>query len=156
MPKLKAEKEKDIKQSIWDELYQYVRCDVMGYDQNQSLSKQMVLRLKGLSQNKFMANNKIPSTANYPFDTVLDTFKFCKSSIEKAVRDICFRDEQHKFNYILKIVENNLNTVYIRKKRQATTEYDVKHLSVVADASKGAEYQTKTDSSSNANFDDLW
>lgn len=156
MPKLKAEKEKDIKQSIWDELYQYVRCDVMGYDQNQSLSKQMVLRLKGLSQNKFMANNKIPSTANYPFDTVLDTFKFCKPSIEKAVRSTCFRDEQHKFNYILKIVENNLNTVYLRKKRQAATKYDVQHLSVESDASKGAEYQTKTDSSSNANFDDLW
>ena len=28
----------------WDELYEYVRTEVMGYDQNQSLSSEMVLR----------------------------------------------------------------------------------------------------------------
>ena len=36
----------------WDELYEYVRTEVMGYDQNQSLSSEMVLRLKGLLSNK--------------------------------------------------------------------------------------------------------
>ena len=35
----------------WDELYEYVRTEVMGYDQNQSLSSEMVLRLKGLLSN---------------------------------------------------------------------------------------------------------
>ena len=43
----------------WDKLYEYVRHNVMGYDENQSLSKNMVLRLKGLLTNKFMANNKV-------------------------------------------------------------------------------------------------
>ena len=37
----------------WDALYQYVRHNVLGYDDNQSLSRSMVLRLKGLLNNKF-------------------------------------------------------------------------------------------------------
>ena len=43
----------------WDNLYQYVRFNILGYDKNQSLSKKMVLRLRGLSFNKYMDNNNI-------------------------------------------------------------------------------------------------
>ena len=43
----------------WENLYEYVRHNVLGYDENQSLSRPMVYRLKGLLNNKFMANNNI-------------------------------------------------------------------------------------------------
>ena len=90
----------------WIELYEYVRKNVMGYDENQSLSKNMVLRLKGLPNNKFMANNNIDDTANYSFQTILNTFKFCMPDIQKVLRNSFFKYENHKFNYILKIVES--------------------------------------------------
>ena len=61
---------------VWDELYTYVRKNIMGYDDNQALSSTMVLRLKGLLTNKFMENNNIQSTANYSYDTILNTFKY--------------------------------------------------------------------------------
>lgn len=105
----------------WDNLYNYVRFDVMGYDKNQSLSKSMVLRLKGLLNNKFMANNNIKDTANYSYKTVLSTFKYCMPNIKRGLSNNVFNDENHKFAYILKIVESNLNTVYL-KMRNAENE----------------------------------
>ena len=100
----------------WEKLYDYVRYNVLGYDDNQSLSRTMVLRLKGLLNNKFMANNNIDDTANYSYEVVLNTFKFCTMDIQKALRTVTFENEDHRFNYILKIVEPNLNTVYMRMK----------------------------------------
>ena len=90
----------------------------MGYDDNQSLSRNMVLRLKGLANNKFMANNNIKDTADYSYKIILLTFKYCNSSIQRALNNVAFKDESHKFNYILKIVEDNINTVYMRMKKK--------------------------------------
>lgn len=42
----------------WNELYQYVKS-ILGYDENQALSKNMVLRLKGLTTGKFIENKNI-------------------------------------------------------------------------------------------------
>ena len=97
----------------WKELYEYVKKNVLGYDDNQALSKTMVLRLKGLLNNKFISNNNIEDTSNYSYKIVLNTFKFCIFDIQKGLRSNSFKDESHKFNYVLKIVESNLNTVYI-------------------------------------------
>ena len=99
----------------WEALYFYVK-NLLGYDENQALSSTMVLRLKGLLTNKFMENNNIESTANYSYETILTTFKFCSPDIQKALRTNRFVDEQHKFNYILKIVEKSINTVYMKMK----------------------------------------
>ena len=94
----------------WESLYYYVK-DLLGYDENQALSSTMVLRLKGLLTNKFIENGNIASTANYSYEVILNTFKFCSPDIQKTLRTGNFKDEQHKFNYILKIVEKNINTV---------------------------------------------
>lgn len=84
----------------WDELYEYVRTEVMGYDQNQSLSSEMVLRLKGLLSNKFMENNHIQDIASYSYKTVLNTFKYCSLDIQRGLSSNSFRDERHRFNYV--------------------------------------------------------
>ena len=95
----------------WESLYYYVKNNIMGYDENQALSNTMVLRIKGLLTNKFIENRNIESTANYSYEVILNTFKFCSPEISKALQTNRFVDEQHKFNYILKIVEKNINTV---------------------------------------------
>ena len=111
----------------WEKLYEYVKCNVMGYDNNQSLSRNMVLRLKGLANNKFMANNNIKDTADYSYKIILLTFKYCNSSIQRALNNVAFKDEQHKFLYIAKIVENNLNTVYVKMKQKEKIEEKIKN-----------------------------
>ena len=86
----------------WESLYYHVK-NVMGYDNNQALSNAMVLRLKGLLTNKFMENGKIESTANYSYENILNAFKYSSLDIQRALRTNNFKDEMHKFNYILKI-----------------------------------------------------
>lgn len=107
--------EKDMQE--WDDLYQYVRKNIMGYDENQALPSNMVLRLKGLLSGKFIENNNTKDKANYSYVTILNTFKFCSPTIQNALRANKFKDEMHKFNYILKIVESRINDVYIKTKK---------------------------------------
>lgn len=138
----------------WESLYEYVR-HILGYDENQSLSRSMVLRLKGLLNNKFMANNNIDDTANYSYQTVLNTFKFCTLDIQRGLRSNSFRDENHKFNYIIKIVESNLNTVYLRMKNVEKSKQKSETISMETATHSGAEYQTKTVKTSER-LKDLW
>lgn len=136
----------------WEELYNYVK-NLLNYDENQSLSKAMVLRLKGLLSNKFMENNNIQSTANYSYQTVLATFKSCSPQVQKALRTNNFRDEQHKFNYILKIVESNINDVYLRMKNIEKAKEEAKNVVVETYSHVGAEYKPTKKKNK---FSDLW
>ena len=138
----------------WDELYQYVRVNVMGYDEKQSLSKEMALRLKGLLANKFMESNKIESTASYSYETILNTFKFCSLDIQKALRTNNFKDEMHKFNYVLKIVEKNINNVYVRMKNVEKAKEEAKNTLVNIPIHTGAEFKPKEKKKNK--FTDLW
>lgn len=140
----------------WENLYMYVKSNIMGYDENQALSSAMVLRLKGLLTNKFMENKNIESTANYSYETILNTFKFCSPDIQKALRTNRFVDEQHKFNYILKIVEKNINNVYMRMKNVEKAKEEAKNTSIDATNHIGAEYQRKTKEVNNKLLNDLW
>ncbi len=139
----------------WDALYQYVKINVLGYDSNQSLSRFMVLRLKGLLVNKYVENNNIENTANYSYNTILMTFKYCMSDINKAFRTKSFKDEKAKFNYALAIVESNINTVYTRMQNTIKS----KEMTEKADTStfdySGAEYKPKTGKAS-SKLKDLW
>ena len=137
----------------WENLYHYVK-DLLGYDENQALSSTMVLRLKGLLTNKFMENNNIESTANYSYEVILNTFKFCKLDIERALRTGNFKDEMHRFNYVLKIVEKNINTVYMKMKNIQKAKEEAKNITVEVPIHTSANFkprEKKTDK-----FSDLW
>ena len=138
----------------WEELYTYVKSNIMGYDENQALSSTMVLRLKGLLTNKFMENNNIASSANYSYKTILNTFKFCSSDIHKALRIKSFTDEQHKFNYVLKIVEKNINNVYMRMKNLDRAREEAKNTTIDVPTHVGAEFKPKEKKKDK--FADLW
>ena len=141
----------------WDELYEYVRNNVMCYDKNQSLSRNMVLRLKGLANNKFMANNNTENTANYSYKTILNTFKFCMPDIQTGLRNGFFKDENHKFNYILKIVESNLNNVYLKMKNAEKTEEEIDSHDITNAANYVNNFNPKESNRNNGKkYNDLW
>ena len=137
----------------WENLYYYVK-DLMGYDENQALSSTMVLRLKGLLTNKFIENNNIESTANYSYETILNTFKYSAIDIQKALRTNNFKDEMHRFNYILKIVEKNINTVYIKMKNAEKAKEEAKNTIVEMPTHTGAEFKPKEKKADK--FSNLW
>ena len=140
----------------WDELYQYVRKNIMGYDENQTLPSYVVVRLQGLLKGKYMGSNKTIDNANYSYRTVLNTFKYCSPDIYKALRTGGFNGEQHKVNYIFKIVENNINDVYMREQNAERAKEKAETMVIDAIDYTGAEYQRKTKDVTNKLLEDLW
>lgn len=138
----------------WEALYFYVK-NLLGYDENQALSSIMVLRLKGLLTNKFIENNNIESTANYSYETILNTFKFCKLDIERALRTGSFKDEQHKFNYVLKIVEKNINTVYMKMKGAKKSKEEIETVDVSHTINYVNTFKSKEQKKNNK-LEELW
>ena len=102
-----------------------------------------------------MENGNIESTANYSYETILNTFKFCSQEIHKALKTKSWTSEQHKFNYILKIVEGNINNVYMRMKNVEKAKEEAKNTTVDTANHTGAEYQKKTKEMTNKLLNDL-
>ena len=153
----KTKKETPEQKKAWEELYEYVKTKVMGYDENQSLSRDMVLRLKGLLTGKFMANKNIESNANYSYETILNTFKYCKPDIDRALRTNNWANEMHRFNYILKIIEKNINTVYMKMKQKDTVKEKIEEVDTTIANYVGVEYQSKQNNRNKEDkFADLW
>lgn len=131
MAKLKNEskvKNKLSKEELeqWNNLYAYVKKEILMYDDNQKIPTEIVLRIKGLCKGKAVANNCTKDNANYSFEILLYTFKLCKTKILTALHGKTFQSEVSKFVYISKIIEGNINEVYERvttaKKIQAKME----------------------------------
>jgi hypothetical protein len=140
----------------WENLYYYVK-NLLGYDENQALSNAMVLRLKGLLTNKFMENKNVASTANYSYETILNAFKYSSMDIQRALTVNRFTDEMHRFNYILKIVERNINTVYMKTKGVKKSEEKIDDVDTTIANYTGVKYQVKQDIKNREDkFSDLW
>lgn len=148
--KMSAKDKKD-----WENLYFYVK-KMLGYDENQALSSTMVLRLKGLLTNKFIENGNIQDGANYSYEVILNTFKFCSPTINKALKTNSWSNEMHRFNYILKIVESNINNVYLRMKNVQKTKEEAENTTIDTANHVGADYQRKTKEVNNKLLNDLW
>jgi hypothetical protein len=138
-------KEKELRKEInteWMELYEYVRGEIMGYSKEISLNKYMVLRLKGLAEGRFTANTKLKPNANYSFKTILYTFKSCKLEILSAFKSnqTKFNGEQHKFNYCMVIVENNINDMVVRLHNASLAKEKAEVIQIDAVFHEGAEF----------------
>ena len=140
----------------WDNLYQYVKREILMYDDNQAIPSSFCLRLKGLKTGKYIENKNQDNKANYNFNLVLKTFKLKKKIILSAIQNKEFDTEFQKFNYILKIVENSLNDTYqlMQKKDKALKKIEDLKLEVIE--YQGAKYQRKTKESTNNKLKDLW
>lgn len=139
----------------WEALYAYVKTNVMGYDENQALSSAMVLRLKGLLSGKFIENKNIASTANYSYEVILNAFKYSHLDIQRALRSNNWANEMHKFNYLVKIAEKNINTVYMKMKSAKKAEEEIESVDVSQTIEYVNTFKTK-DKKTNSRLDELW
>ena len=140
----------------WDDLYWYVKKEIMLYEDNQALPNNIVLRLKGLTPGKLMANNKTENNAKYTYETVLYTFKMCKSAIMIALYGKTFKSEMSKFIYVAAIVENNINDVYLRIENAKKAKEKTEVINIDTVYHNGAEYIRKTDDNVNKKLEGLW
>lgn len=145
-----------IEKEQWNRLYQYVKKEILLYDSSQSIPSSLVLRLKGLTKGKCMENKKIPDKADYSYEIVLYTFQICKPLIMSAVSRKTFKTEVSKFHYICKIVENNINDVYLRVQKVQKTEENIGKLDTGIISHSGGTYQKKTEELKNKRLNGLW
>lgn len=150
----------DKEKQDFDKLYQYVK-KILGYGEDMTLSKFMIMRLKGMSSGKFYANNKTASKAAYDYHTIYLTFVYCKDKIQQALRTKQFTNEQNKFNYIMAIVDNNINDVAIKLKNIKKNEEKMQKIEVVDYEVKAKKNsQSKPEKTNNNTFtsltDGLW
>lgn len=139
-----------------DELYQYVKKEILLYDDSQSIPSSFVLRLKGLTKGKYLENKKIEDKADYSYQIILFTFQICKPQIMAAISSKTFKNEQQKFNYICKIVENNINDVYMRVQKAQKVEENIQSLDTDILSHNGGTYQKKTEEVKNKRLNELW
>lgn len=141
----------------WIALYEYVHDKVMSYDETIKLSKQMVLRLKGMTTGQFMANKKQKINAQYDYKTILITFKMCLPQILQSfeLNKTAFKNEMHRFNYAMTIIDNNINDVVIRLGKAKKAEEKTENIKLDNQIHESAEYKTKS-KKINDDLKELW
>lgn len=139
----------------WNELYEYVKKDILKYDDKLALPKNLVLRLKGLKNGKFMANKKTKALGDYSFKIILMTFKINKYEIVNALADKSkFKDESHMINYMMAIVEKKINDTYSRLNRLEKSQEKGENLEINTSENK-AVYKPKTKEVKNSRLKEL-
>jgi len=114
--KVNGELKKDFR---FIDAYEYIKTEILRYDNDIKLPSHFALRLKGLMDGKFMCNNNITPNANYSIESIKETFTACKDKIHWALDNKDFNNEQQKLNYIFAIVEGNINdTVKVLKYKE--------------------------------------
>ena len=141
----------------WEKLYDYVNNEIMKYPKSNMLSKKMVLMLKGLRFGQTIRNTKISNIEKYSFEVILNTFKFCRNKIDYALQTKDFYSDDIKLSYILAIVENNINTIYMRmlnakKNKEKIETHDISEAFNYVNEFKPKENKANK----NNKFDDLW
>ena len=137
---------KEPKNKEWLELCGYVKKEILQYDDNMKLSKQTILKLQGLKKGQHIANKNANIESNYDDYTILCAFKVCKRKIVDYLtrNEAKIKDENHKINLIIKMVEPEINDVYIRLQQTKKKEEKFKTTNYDNQFHKGAEYVKKT------------
>lgn len=99
----------------WQDLFNYVKKEIMGYDDTIKFPKYLMLRLKGYATGKLIANSKQKNQASYSYKEILIVFKMLKGKIVSYIGDGAkFKDEQHKINAIMYIIEKEGNDIILK------------------------------------------
>lgn len=149
-----------------DELYNYVKTEIMGYPKNTPLTNNMVRRLQSIRANKpISVNDDVPYKMNEgtPYKIILIAFKLKRNEIIRIVKTKDFKNELQKFNYICAIVENYIPDAkkYIQQNKKNNEKLEI--LNKKIDNNEIKIYTTESkyvkqnkDNDNKDDFNDLW
>lgn len=137
-------KKKDNEQ--WIELCEYVKKEILEYDDNMKFPQYLALKLQGIKRGEHIANNNHEAKANYDDYTILCTFKLCKKKIVTYLHENekKIKNEKHKINLIMKMIEPEINDVYLRLQRAEKAKTKVENVEYENQGNDGASYVKKT------------
>lgn len=141
---LNVELEEQQENSWWDKTYMLAK-DWLDLEPGQNLSRYFVLRLKGLRIGKYMPTNDNThiTKRGYSFEVIYRTMQLCTPAVRKAVVEKSFSDDNHRTNYIMRIVESKINLVNSRIKESAKAEQRLKE-DTQDQVERRAEYKRKS------------
>lgn len=148
---------KEPKNKEWIDLCEYVKKEILNYDDNMKFPSYLALRLQGLKKGQHIANNNINKNAEYDDYTLLCAFKISKPKITGYLsnNELKIKDEQHKINLIIKMVEPIINDVYIRIQQTKMSKKKVLQSSFENQYNDHAQYKKKTEKT-NDELKELW
>ena len=123
--KMSKEEKKD-----WNELCEYVKKEILRYGDDTKFPRFLALRLKGLANGQYIVNNNQKLQGKYTFYEIKITFMYCKQDILYGFSKNVFEDEKHKISYMMKIVENSLNTIRERLRSKQRQEERIASIEV--------------------------
>lgn len=132
LPKFLEEKRlKDIEVDKRNTLYEYIKVEIMGYTKEKQLTPSMMTKLLSLRNGSLVRRGIVMDNNGYDYGLILTTFKAKKIEIERAIFGKTFEDDNHKFNYVMVIVANNINDVAKRLEnanKQKNKEKELKEI----------------------------
>lgn len=142
----KQQKERSkVEYVYWSKLYQYIKKEILNYKDDMSLNNHMVSRLQGLRCGRYKPwrDDKVFYSSNgYTYDIILRTFIEKKSDILKAIANKTFDNENKKFDYIMAIIKNSINDVYLNEINKKNNEERFESINIKIEDSK-PNYKSK-------------
>lgn len=103
----------------WNELCDFVKIDVLGYDSVQQLPKFLIQRLQDIRNGTTTepeVGRVVRYKEGYEYEIILETFKECLEDIKFWAGKKSFKTERSRINYIMTIIENHIGEIYEKKK----------------------------------------
>lgn len=95
----------NLEKQKFNELDVYIAAEILGYEIGQIVPPFLKKRVKKLAQ-------------TYDYEVIKLCFEYLKRDLQYYMNNKEFRDDQHKVNYIMVVVENNINDTYKIWKRK--------------------------------------
>jgi len=137
-----------------DDLYRYVKDEILQY-KDKKMPNDMMGRLIGLKEGKFYANNNNGSEGTYDYKLILLTFKLMKGTILSYIDNTEFKNERHKINGIMKIIESEINNVKDRLNAAKKSEEKTINVDISNQLNEQSTYKRKS-KNKNDSLKDLW
>ena len=141
--KVKRKKMSEEEKEQWNELCIYAKKEILKYGDDTKFPRFLALRLKGLANGQYIVNNNQKLQGKYTFYEIKITFMYCKQDILYGFSKNVFKDENHKISYMMKIVENSLNTIRERLRSKQRQEERIEQIEVNT-GEEIAEYKKKS------------
>lgn len=96
-----------------DELSDYVRKEIFGYEQRGFATPNLFwVRVNGFLTGRTYGNLELSAENKYyTYKDILATFKYCKPEIMRLYNRMSFKNEAHRINTTMKIIDENIVTV---------------------------------------------
>lgn len=107
----------------FNEIYEHIK-ELLLYTSEQKLPKFLIVRIQDLRNGTIIERgigrvNK--SKEGYPYQIILDTFLDNGDAIRWSFANKTFKTENQKINYMMAIIDSNINNNYISFKNQLET-----------------------------------